>query len=78
MISLLNNYVSSKLSAVITKTVNGFGNGNENIAELTLSQEASGLVGQYKDIIRDQDSRLQKLQEQLKQMETEMTELKVL
>ncbi|XP_053695521.1 general vesicular transport factor p115 [Sabethes cyaneus] len=64
------------LESIITKTVNGYGNGTENITELTLSQEASGLVGQYKDIIRDQDSRLQQLQERLKQMEIESTQLK--
>ncbi|XP_058815260.1 general vesicular transport factor p115 [Topomyia yanbarensis] len=64
------------LEAIITKTVNGFGSGAENITELTLSQEASGLVGQYKDIIRDQDNRLQKLQEQLRNAEAESAQLK--
>uniref|UniRef100_A0AAG5CW97 General vesicular transport factor p115 n=1 Tax=Anopheles atroparvus TaxID=41427 RepID=A0AAG5CW97_ANOAO len=53
------------LEALVTKTVNGFNAGGENITELTLSQEASGLVGQYKDIIREQDARLQGLQKQL-------------
>lgn len=57
--------------------MNGYGSGAENITELTLSQEASGLVGQYKDIIRDQDSRLQKLQEQTKNVEAENVQLKV-
>ncbi|XP_062546119.1 general vesicular transport factor p115 isoform X2 [Armigeres subalbatus] len=64
------------LESVITITVNGFGNGADNINELTLSQEASGLVGQYKDIIREQDSRLQNLQEQLKTVEFENMQLK--
>uniref|UniRef100_A0A1Q3FAR4 General vesicular transport factor p115 n=1 Tax=Culex tarsalis TaxID=7177 RepID=A0A1Q3FAR4_CULTA len=64
------------LESIITKTVNGYGNGTENITELTLSQEASGLVGQYKDIIRDQDSRLQKLQEQFRSAEAETLQLK--
>lgn len=63
--------------AVITITVSGYGSGAENITELTLSHEASGLVGQYKDIIRDQDSRIQKLQEQMKNVEIENMQLKV-
>lgn len=63
--------------AIITKTVNGYGNGAESITELTLSQEASGLVGQYKDIIRDQDNRLQKLQEQFRAAEAETLQIKV-
>lgn len=57
--------------------MNGFGSGAENITELTLSQEASGLVGQYKDIIREQDSRLQALQEQLKNAENGAVQLQV-
>ncbi|XP_055599040.1 general vesicular transport factor p115 [Uranotaenia lowii] len=65
------------LEAVITKTVSNFGNGAENITELTLSQEASGLVGQYKDIIRDQDNRLKNLQEQLQMAEAVSAQLKV-
>ncbi|XP_065072706.1 general vesicular transport factor p115 [Ochlerotatus camptorhynchus] len=77
---LLLDYEFCKLfkamESVITITVNGYGSGAENITELTLSQEASGLVGQYKDIIRDQDSRLQKLQEQMKNVETENMQLK--
>ncbi|XP_035914959.1 general vesicular transport factor p115 [Anopheles stephensi] len=63
------------LEAVITKTVNGFSSGGENITELTLSQEASGLVAQYKDIIREQDARLQSLQQQLAHTEAKLHEL---
>ncbi|XP_039442397.1 general vesicular transport factor p115 [Culex pipiens pallens] len=64
------------LESIITKTVNGYGNGAESITELTLSQEASGLVGQYKDIIREQDNRLQKLQEQFRAAEAETLQIK--
>uniref|UniRef100_A0A2M3Z0T2 Putative er-golgi vesicle-tethering protein n=1 Tax=Anopheles braziliensis TaxID=58242 RepID=A0A2M3Z0T2_9DIPT len=63
------------LESTITKTVNGFSAGGANIAELTLSQEASGLVSQYKDIIREQDARLQALQQQLAQSEGRVSEL---
>ncbi|XP_052892527.1 general vesicular transport factor p115 [Anopheles moucheti] len=63
------------LEAVITKTMNGFSSGGENITELTLSQEASGLVAQYKDIIREQDARLQALQQQLTHAEAKVLEL---
>lgn len=64
------------LESIIPKTVGGYGTGGESITELTLSQEASGLVGQYKDIIRDQDNRLQQLHEQLRNTETESTQLR--
>ncbi|XP_053672754.1 general vesicular transport factor p115 [Anopheles nili] len=63
------------LEAAITKTVQGVSTGGENITELTLSQEASGLVAQYKDIIREQDSVLQELRKQLSQAETKVNEL---
>uniref|UniRef100_A0A182JUG0 Vesicle tethering protein Uso1/P115-like head domain-containing protein n=1 Tax=Anopheles christyi TaxID=43041 RepID=A0A182JUG0_9DIPT len=63
------------LEASISKTVNGFSSGGENITELTLSQEASGLVAQYKDIIREQDTRLQALQQQLTQTDAKVREL---
>lgn len=51
------------LESVIIKTVNGFDSGGISMTELTLSSEASGLVGQYKDVIREQDQRLKQLQE---------------
>lgn len=41
------------------------------MTELTLSQEASGLVGQYKDIIREQDIRMKQLQDRMKNFEAE-------
>lgn len=44
-----------------------FTNGNESVNEL--SQEASSLVAQYKNIIREQDHKIQTLNEQLKQLQ---------
>lgn len=52
-------------------------NGNENISELTLSQEASSLVAQYKNIIREQDGKLQSMNEKVKQLQTENENLTV-
>lgn len=63
------------LPAIITKTINGFGNENVNITELTLSQEASGIVSQYKDVIREQDVKLKRLEETLKRIDVEKTEM---
>jgi hypothetical protein len=48
--------------------VTNFTNGNETINELTLSQEASSLVAQYKNIIREQDHKIQTLNEQMKKL----------
>lgn len=42
-----------------------------NINEFTLSQEASGIVSQYKDIIRDQDSTIKTLESKLSNFEKE-------
>ncbi|KAG5674407.1 hypothetical protein PVAND_004381 [Polypedilum vanderplanki] len=56
------------LEATITKIVTNFTNGNETVNELTLSQEASSLVSQYKNIIREQDHKIQALNEQVKQL----------
>lgn len=50
--------------AIITKTINGIGN-DANLTELTLSTEAAGLVAQYKDIIREQDFKLQTVRNEL-------------
>lgn len=44
-----------------------FTNGNETVNEL--SQEASSLVAQYKNIIREQDHKIQTLNEQFKQLQ---------
>lgn len=63
------------LAAVIVKTVSGIGN-EPNLTELTLSHEASGLVGQYKDIIREQDYKLQTLQDSIKMSRDEVEALK--
>lgn len=61
------NYLTSRCSelAVIVKTITGIGN-ESNLTELTLSTEAAALVAQYKDIIREQDMRMQKVRDELK------------
>uniref|UniRef100_U5EXU5 General vesicular transport factor p115 n=1 Tax=Corethrella appendiculata TaxID=1370023 RepID=U5EXU5_9DIPT len=64
------------LESILTKTVNGYGSGNDNMTELTLSSEASGLVGQYKNIIREQDTKIQQLNENIKQSNNELSQLK--
>lgn len=51
------------------KVITNFSNGNESINELTLSQEASSLVAQYKNIIREQDSKIQSINERLKELQ---------
>lgn len=61
---------------MIVKTVSGIGS-EPNLTELTLSQEASGLVGQYKDIIREQDYKLQTLQDSIKMSRDEVENLKL-
>ncbi|KAG4065997.1 hypothetical protein HA402_001244 [Bradysia odoriphaga] len=62
------------LEAVIVKTVSSIGK-EPNLAEL--SHEASGLVGQYKDIIREQDYKLQTLQDSIKISRDEVEALKI-
>lgn len=57
------------------KTVNGIGK-ESNITELTLSSEASGLVSQYKDIIREQDYKLQTLNDSLRHCQDETEAVK--
>lgn len=52
--------------ATVTKVVTNFTNGNETVNEL--SQEASSLVAQYKNIIREQDHKIQTLNEHMKQL----------
>lgn len=58
------------LESVITKTISGFG--SDNPVEMALSQEASSLVGQYKDIIREQDNKLSQLNQKLIAKDGEM------
>lgn len=48
--------------------VNGYSGNNSNLAELTLSSEASDLVGQYKGIIRDLDKEIKSCKEQIKEL----------
>uniref|UniRef100_A0A336LCV1 CSON008957 protein n=1 Tax=Culicoides sonorensis TaxID=179676 RepID=A0A336LCV1_CULSO len=63
------------LEAIIIKTVHGMGSGVTSITELTLSQEATGIVSQYKDVIRDQDLKIQQLTRDLTNMTKENEEL---
>lgn len=67
----LMNFTS--FPANIMKIVTNHSNGNEMRSELTLSQEAS----QYKNIIREQDSKIQTLSEQLRQFQTTNANLTV-
>lgn len=57
---------------MVTKTVTGYGNDSTgNITELTLSQEASGIVSQYKDIIREQDNKIKLIEDNFYQIQKE-------
>lgn len=47
-----------------------------NSPDLTINQNASGVISQYKDIIRDQDYKLQSLQISLKKSEDEIENMK--
>lgn len=67
----LTNFIS--VPANIMKIVTNHSNGNEMRSELTLSQEAS----QYKNIIREQDSKIQTLSEQLRQFQATNANLTV-
>lgn len=59
------------------KIVTNFSNGNEPVNELTLSQEASSLVAQYKNIIREQDSKIQSINEKFKELQLQNDNLNV-
>lgn len=59
------------------KIITNFSNGNESINELTLSQEASSLVAQYKNIIREQDGKIQSINERLKDLQQQNENLTV-
>lgn len=74
---MMQIYFSHIYIATITKIVTNFMNGTEAISELTLSQEASSLVSQYKNIIREQDGKLQSMNENIKQLQSENDHLKV-
>ncbi|XP_063706465.1 general vesicular transport factor p115 [Culicoides brevitarsis] len=63
------------LEAIIIKTVHGMGSGATSITELTLSQEATGIVSQYKDVIRDQDLKIQRLTQDFEHLTKEHEEL---
>lgn len=59
------------------KIVTNFSNGNETVNEMTLSTEASSLVAQYKNIIREQDSRIQSVNEKLRELQAHNDSLQV-
>lgn len=59
------------------KIVMNFSNGNESINELTLSQEASALVAQYKNIIREQDGKIQSINERVQELQMQNENLTV-
>lgn len=59
------------------KIITNFSNGNESINELTLSQEASSLVAQYKNIIREQDGKIQSINERLQDFQQQNENLSV-
>lgn len=59
------------------KLVTNFSNGTESVTELTLSQEASTLVAQYKNIIREQDNKIQSINEKFKELQQQNESLTV-
>lgn len=59
------------------KIVTNFSNGNESVNEMTLSTEASSLVAQYKNIIREQDGKIQSVNEKLKEVQAQNENLQV-
>lgn len=59
------------------KIVTNFSNGNESVTELTLSSEASSLVAQYKNIIREQDNKIQIVNEKFKELQLQNDNLTV-
>lgn len=61
----------------VMKIVTNFSNGNESVNELTLSQEASSLVAQYKNIIREQDGKIQSINEKFKELQLQNENLNV-
>ena len=60
------------------KVITNFSNGNESVTELTLSQEASSLVAQYKNIIREQDGKIQSINERVKELQSQNENLTVI
>lgn len=59
------------------KIVTSFSNGSESFNELTLSQEAASLVAQYKSIIREQDGKIQSINEKFKELQLQNESLTV-
>ncbi|XP_055389702.1 general vesicular transport factor p115 [Condylostylus longicornis] len=65
------------LEASISKMLNYCDPNSANLTELTLSSEASDLVGQYKDVIRGLDTETKTLKEKLQILEKENDNLKI-
>jgi hypothetical protein len=59
------------------KIITSFSNGNESFSELTLSQEAASLVAQYKNIIREQDGKIQNINEKFQELQLQNESLTV-
>ena len=77
MTNLTHFFPFPSVSDSIMKIVTNFSNGNESINELTLSSEASSLVAQYKNIIREQDAKIQSIHEKFKELQTQNEHLSV-
>ncbi|KAL5273138.1 USO1 family protein [Megaselia abdita] len=68
--------VFKALEHTISALVNGYSNNNTNMTELTLSSEASDLVGQYKGIIRDLDKEIKSLKVQVNDANSSNSDLR--
>lgn len=64
------------LAGIIVKNFSTIDDLNNSMNELTMNQNASGVICQYKDIIRDQDYKMQTLKTTVKQREEEIENLK--
>lgn len=63
-------------AGVIIKNFSTVDNLNNSMNEMSMNQNASGVINQYKDIIRDQDYKMQTLRTTLKQQQEEIENLK--
>lgn len=65
------------LESTIVKTLGAQKQLSNGMTELSLSEQENGLLLQYKDVIRDQDRRLQELQRELSKVRAEHNDLHV-
>lgn len=65
------------LESTIVKTLGAQKQLSNGMTELSLSEQENGLLLQYKDVIRDQDRRLQELQRELGKVRAEHNDLHV-